>query len=98
MSDDPRAAAPHAGKVLVVDDLESNLRLLEQLLKAQGYDVLCASDGDEALTLVTLEQPDVIVSDVRMPQARRLRALPRAQGVAVDAAHAGRADDRQSGS
>jgi putative two-component system response regulator len=82
MSDDPRATAPHAGKVLVVDDLESNLRLLEQLLKAQGYDVLCAGDGDEALTLVRLEQPDVIVSDVRMPKrdgfelCRELKASP----------------------
>ena len=82
MLDDPRAAAPHAGKVLVVDDLESNLRLLEQLLKAQGYEVLCAGDGDEALTLVGLERPDVIVSDVRMPKrdgfelCRELKASP----------------------
>jgi putative two-component system response regulator len=82
MSADPHAAPAHAGKVLVVDDLESNLRLLEQLLKAQGYDVLCAGDGDEALTLVGLEQPDVIVSDVRMPKrdgfelCRELKSSP----------------------
>lgn len=68
MSVDPRASPAPAGKVLVVDDLASNLRLLEQLLKAQGYDVLSAGDGDEAMTLVRLEQPDVIVSDVRMPK------------------------------
>lgn len=68
MSSDPRPSPAPAGKVLVVDDLASNLRLLEQLLKAQGYDVLSAGDGEEALTLVRLEQPDVIVSDVRMPK------------------------------
>lgn len=82
MSADPGAARTYAGKVLVVDDLEANLRLLEELLKAQGYDVLCAGDGNEALTLVELERPDVIVSDVRMPKrdgfelCRELKASP----------------------
>lgn len=68
MAADPRSAASSAGTVLVVDDLESNLRLLEQLLKTQGYSVLCAGDGEEALELVGLEHPDVIISDVRMPK------------------------------
>jgi len=82
MSADRRATPAHAGKVLVVDDLEANLRLLEELLKTQGYDVLCAGDGNEALTLVGLEHPDVIVSDVRMPKrdgfelCRELKASP----------------------
>ena len=82
MSADPRATPVYAGKVLVVDDLEANLRLLEELLKAQGYDVLSAGDGNEALTLVELERPDVIVSDVRMPKrdgfelCRELKASP----------------------
>jgi putative two-component system response regulator len=82
MAVDPRSASSSAGTVLVVDDLESNLRLLEQLLKAQGYSVLSAGDGEEALTLVGLEHPDVIISDVRMPKrdgfelCRELKASP----------------------
>jgi putative two-component system response regulator len=82
MAADARSAASPAGTVLVVDDLESNLRLLEQLLKAQGYAVLCAGDGEEALELVGLEHPDVIISDVRMPKrdgfelCRELKASP----------------------
>jgi len=82
MAADPRSAASPAGTVLVVDDLDANLRLLEQLLKAQGYAVLCAGDGQEALELVGLEHPDVIISDVRMPKrdgfelCRELKASP----------------------
>jgi cyclic di-GMP phosphodiesterase len=57
----------NAGTVLVVDDLGPNLRLLERLLTAEGYAVLKARDGNEALSVVAKAAPDVIIMDVRMP-------------------------------
>jgi putative two-component system response regulator len=56
-----------SGTVLVVDDMDFNLRLLERLLVADGYVVLTAHDGDEALRVVRAAAPDVVLMDVRMP-------------------------------
>jgi putative two-component system response regulator len=58
---------PAPGTVLVVDDLEANVRLLERLLISEGYVVLTASDGDEAIAVAAKEQPDIVLMDVRMP-------------------------------
>jgi putative two-component system response regulator len=71
-----------AGTVLVVDDLASNLALLKRLLTAQGYQVLTAGDGVEAMDLVSRAQPDMVLSDIRMPRrdgfdlCRELKASP----------------------
>jgi cyclic di-GMP phosphodiesterase len=56
------------GTILVVDDLETNLALLERLLSAQGYEVLTARDGEEALAVVAHGAPDVVLTDIRMPK------------------------------
>jgi cyclic di-GMP phosphodiesterase len=53
--------------VLVVDDLETNRHLLERLLSAQGYHVVTAVDGDDGLAAVQRDSPDVVLSDIRMP-------------------------------
>jgi len=55
-------------KILVVDDEDRNLRLMELLLTSFGYDVLTASDGEEALEKVYDIPPDVILLDVMMPK------------------------------
>jgi putative two-component system response regulator len=57
----------NAGTVLVVDDMTANLILLQRLLTAEGYVVLTANDGEEALSAVDRFLPDVILMDVRMP-------------------------------
>jgi len=64
------AAPPISGRgtVLVVDDMDFNLRLLERVLVADGYVVLTAHDGDEALRVVRAAAPDVVLMDVRMPK------------------------------
>jgi len=54
-------------RILVVDDVPENVRLLEAVLAPRGYDVLTAGDGVEALRLVESEQPDLILLDVLMP-------------------------------
>jgi putative two-component system response regulator len=55
-------------KILVVDDEDRNLRLMKLLLTSFGYDVLTASNGQEALEKVHDISPDVILLDIMMPK------------------------------
>jgi putative two-component system response regulator len=56
-----------AALILVVDDEERNRRLLVAMLEFEGYAVLQAADGEQALELVRAHQPDMILLDVMMP-------------------------------
>jgi putative two-component system response regulator len=68
MFPDARPRRPRSGgTILVVDDLDANLRLLDDLLTAEGYLVLRAHDGEEARAVVASAGPDLVLSDVRMP-------------------------------
>ncbi len=55
-------------RVLVVDDNADNLYLLRVLLTGVGHEVTVAADGVEALTLARATPPDLVVSDILMPQ------------------------------
>ena len=56
-----------AYKILVVDD-EKDLRdLISLFLKREGFEVKNASDGEEAFGLINQERPDLVISDIRMP-------------------------------
>ncbi len=55
-------------KVLVVDDDEVLVRLVEQVLTPKGYEVLKASNGQEALRLLFDQRPDLVLLDVVMPR------------------------------
>jgi adenylate cyclase len=59
--------ADGAGRILVVDDTPENVRLLEAVLVPHGYEVLTATSGEEALDLVAIARPDLILLDVVMP-------------------------------
>ena len=54
-------------RVLIVDDIPANVRLLQAKLEAEYYDVLTAHDGREAIRLAEEAQPDIILLDVMMP-------------------------------
>jgi putative two-component system response regulator len=56
-----------SGRVLIVDDYEANISALRQLLERQGYEVLTATNGRDALDLVHRERPDLVLLDVVMP-------------------------------
>jgi two-component system cell cycle response regulator len=77
------------GRVLVVDDLHINVKLLEAKLSAEYFDVLTASDGAAALEIAAKELPDVVLLDVMMPRmdgfevCRRLKADPRMADIPV---------------
>jgi class 3 adenylate cyclase len=71
-----------AQKILVVDDVERNVRLLADILRVKGYDVITAASGLEALSQVEQERPDLVLLDVMMPGmsgydvCRAIRANP----------------------
>jgi adenylate cyclase len=54
-------------RVLVVDDNPANLEILETRLARQGYEIVTAKDGDEALVTARAQTPDLILLDVMMP-------------------------------
>lgn len=58
--------------VLIVNDEPDQLRLMRNLLKKAGYAVLTADDGHEGLALARRERPDLVISDVSMPQMNGL--------------------------
>ena len=54
-------------RILVVDDLEPNVRLLRAKLEAEYFEVLSATSGFEAIEVACAEQPDLVLLDVMMP-------------------------------
>lgn len=54
-------------RILIVDDEPSLRQLGKHMLEAQGYEVLCAEDGFEGLAALKKSLPDIIISDLRMP-------------------------------
>lgn len=55
-------------RVMVVDDEAANRELISDILASEGYDVVTAQDGVDALNQLTAPLPDVIISDLRMPR------------------------------
>ena len=58
---------PAEFKLLVVDDVQTNVLLLKALLGKEGYGILVANNGQEALEVIRNENPDLILLDVMMP-------------------------------
>ena len=56
-----------SARILVIDDIDANVRLLEAKLTADYYEVLTATDGVTGLAIAASEQPDIILLDVMMP-------------------------------
>jgi adenylate cyclase len=55
-----------SARILVVDDVPENVRLLQALLEPRGYEVVVAADGSTALKLAESAQPDLVLLDVVM--------------------------------
>ncbi len=64
-------------RVLLVDDDRTIIQALAVRLRALGYDVLTAFDGNSGLALALREQPDAVVLDIRMPGLDGLTVLDR---------------------
>jgi signal transduction histidine kinase/response regulator RpfG family c-di-GMP phosphodiesterase len=57
----------HPARVLIVDDERHNRQLLEVMLAPEGFHLLAACNGEEALAIVARQAPDLILLDVMMP-------------------------------
>ena len=67
--DHVKDASPTPGlKVMVIDDSKTIRRTAETLLKREGYDVVTATDGYEALAKIADHQPQIIFVDIMMPR------------------------------
>lgn len=64
-----------ARRILVVDDEAAIREILSRLLRREGYDTVVAADGDEALTLIKRESPDLVLLDIQMPGLDGIEAL-----------------------
>ena len=54
-------------RVLIIDDNPANLKLARVLLRTYGYGVQTAADAEEALTVLRVDSPDVILMDIQLP-------------------------------
>src|ERR1051325_2284072 len=52
--------------ILIVDDVADNLEILQLRLESQGYEVILAGDGEEALATIRERLPDLVLLDIRM--------------------------------
>ncbi|MDQ3205717.1 MAG: hybrid sensor histidine kinase/response regulator [Pseudomonadota bacterium] len=60
-------APPNSGRILVVDDQAANLRVVSNLLSRQGYEVITAGNGPDALARFAESSPDLVLLDMIMP-------------------------------
>ena len=69
-------------RILVVEDQEDNRRIIRDLLRHAGFDVIEVGDGEKALTAASTHRPDVILMDIQLPlldgyeATRRIKADP----------------------
>ncbi|PKN89906.1 MAG: hypothetical protein CVU45_05265, partial [Chloroflexi bacterium HGW-Chloroflexi-7] len=54
-------------KILIVDDDVETLRLVGLMLQRQGYQIVAANNGTQAISMARAEPPDLIILDVMMP-------------------------------
>ena len=77
------------GKILVVDDEINITQILQFSIGAEGYEVITAQNGEEAIDKARREQPDLIILDIMMPRidgyeaCRILKANPMTKNIPV---------------
>ncbi len=62
-------------RILIADDEDDLRTLLGDLLSGSGYEVDCASDGDEAIALIRGSEPDLAMLDIQMPGMNGIEVL-----------------------
>ena len=76
-------------RILVVEDQEDNRRILRDMLGNAGYELIEAESGEEALTAVEAQRPDLILMDIQLPvmdgyeATRRIRLNPRLKSIPI---------------
>ena len=76
-------------KVLIADDEQNIVISLEFLMKREGFEVVVANDGEEAIRRIRADQPDLVLLDVMMPKksgfevCQEIRSDPEMAGVRI---------------
>ena len=77
-------------KILVVDDMEDNRRLVWKVLGRRGYEVIEAATGEDAISMAQTKLPDLILMDIRLPggidgleATRRIKAMPQTAHIPI---------------
>ncbi len=72
-------------RILVADDRRENLLFLaNSILRPEGYDVITASDGKQALDMALEEKPDLIITDLKMPRLSGLELMAALRKAGID--------------
>ncbi len=85
----PVEASTCEATLLIVDDEPTNLQICQDILEPLGYQILTATNGTEALAVITQTQPDILLLDLLMPQidgfeiCERLKASSQWQGLPI---------------
>src|SRR4029077_5737663 len=75
--------------ILVVEDQPDNRRILRDMLSNAGYELVEAESGEEALTAVEAQRPDLILMDIQLPvmdgyeTTRRIKADPESKAIPI---------------
>ena len=80
----PAATERRRPRILVADDERSMRELLAIVLRREGYDVLLAENGREAIALIEKEPIDVLISDIKMPDVSGVEVLRAAKKIDQD--------------
>jgi two-component system cell cycle response regulator DivK len=59
--------ADHPKRILIVEDNDTHVRLLKDILEMRGYNILQTKEGLEAIDLAVVNLPDLILMDIRLP-------------------------------
>ncbi len=74
-------------KILIVDDIDMNVAILDNILQSEGYDTMCATNVHDALELIKVNKPSLVLSDLSMPEidgmefCRMLKSNPKTRDI-----------------
>src|ERR1700730_16639041 len=81
--------ADHPKRILIVEDNETDVRLLKDILETRGYNILQTREGLEAIDLAVVNLPDLILMDIQLSDisglevTRRLRSDERSKQIPI---------------